>query len=60
MKLVYAHFPINAIPENDGASLQIRNFRESDAVVVEFITSPFHLCSPLHNCVLDTVKGAVR
>ncbi|ORX36942.1 putative 60S ribosomal protein l9 [Kockovaella imperatae] len=26
MKLVYAHFPINAIPENDGAALQIRNF----------------------------------
>lgn len=26
MKLVYAHFPINAIPGPDGASLQIRNF----------------------------------
>jgi large subunit ribosomal protein L9e len=26
MKLVYAHFPINAIPAPDGESLQIRNF----------------------------------
>ncbi|WOO85545.1 60S ribosomal protein L9-A [Vanrija pseudolonga] len=26
MKLVYAHFPINAIPAADGASIQIRNF----------------------------------
>lgn len=26
MKLVYAHFPINAIPSDDGSSIQIRNF----------------------------------
>lgn len=26
MKLVYAHFPINAIPADDGSSIQIRNF----------------------------------
>ncbi|GFZ44230.1 60S ribosomal protein L9-A [Saitozyma sp. JCM 24511] len=26
MRLVYAHFPINAIPNDDGSSLQIRNF----------------------------------
>ncbi|ODN79995.1 hypothetical protein, variant [Cryptococcus amylolentus CBS 6039] len=26
MRLVYAHFPINAIPADDGSSLQIRNF----------------------------------
>ncbi|WVO16452.1 hypothetical protein L204_104129 [Cryptococcus depauperatus] len=26
MRLVYAHFPINAIPVDDGSSLQIRNF----------------------------------
>ncbi|TXT07155.1 hypothetical protein VHUM_03325 [Vanrija humicola] len=26
MKLVYAHFPINAIPAADGQSIQIRNF----------------------------------
>ena len=29
MRLVYAHFPINAIPSDDGKSLQIRNFCES-------------------------------
>ena len=34
MKLVYAHFPINAIPENDGTNLQIRNFRESPTICV--------------------------
>lgn len=28
MRLVYAHFPINAIPSEDGKSLQIRNFCE--------------------------------
>jgi hypothetical protein len=26
MRLVYAHFPINAIPSDDGSHLQIRNF----------------------------------
>ena len=26
MRLVYAHFPINAIPADDGCSIQIRNF----------------------------------
>ncbi len=26
MRLVYAHFPINAIPSDDGTSVQIRNF----------------------------------
>jgi len=26
MKLVYAHFPINAIPADNGESIQIRNF----------------------------------
>lgn len=26
MKLVYAHFPINAIPSSDGESVEIRNF----------------------------------
>ncbi|ODN98272.1 50S small subunit ribosomal protein L9e [Cryptococcus wingfieldii CBS 7118] len=26
MRLVYAHFPINALPADDGSSLQIRNF----------------------------------
>jgi large subunit ribosomal protein L9e len=26
MRLVYAHFPINAIPSEDGTSLQVRNF----------------------------------
>ncbi|CAD6567294.1 MAG: hypothetical protein TREMPRED_003495 [Tremellales sp. Tagirdzhanova-0007] len=26
MRLVYAHFPINAIPSEDGSSVQIRNF----------------------------------
>jgi large subunit ribosomal protein L9e len=26
MRLVYAHFPINAIPNDDGSHLQIRNF----------------------------------
>ncbi|WWD17556.1 hypothetical protein CI109_101997 [Kwoniella shandongensis] len=26
MRLVYAHFPINAIPSDDGSSIQIRNF----------------------------------
>lgn len=26
MKLVYAHFPINAIPADDGTAIQIRNF----------------------------------
>ncbi|EIW70900.1 50S small subunit ribosomal protein L9e [Tremella mesenterica] len=26
MRLVYAHFPINAIPGDDGTTLQIRNF----------------------------------
>ncbi|KAL7421513.1 60S ribosomal protein L9B [Cryptotrichosporon argae] len=26
MKLVYAHFPINAIPADDGSAVQIRNF----------------------------------
>ena len=28
MRLVYAHFPINAIPGGDGTTLQIRNFCE--------------------------------
>ncbi|XAO23629.1 hypothetical protein I312_102409 [Cryptococcus bacillisporus CA1280] len=26
MRLVYAHFPINALPSDDGSALQIRNF----------------------------------
>ena len=26
MRLVYAHFPINAIPNEDGSSIQLRNF----------------------------------
>ncbi|KAK8858934.1 hypothetical protein IAR55_003165 [Kwoniella newhampshirensis] len=26
MRLVYAHFPINAIPSDDGSAIQIRNF----------------------------------
>ncbi|ADV20061.1 50S small subunit ribosomal protein L9e [Cryptococcus gattii E566] len=26
MRLVYAHFPINALPNDDGSALQIRNF----------------------------------
>jgi hypothetical protein len=26
MRLVYAHFPINAIPAEDGSAVQIRNF----------------------------------
>ncbi len=26
MRLVYAHFPINAIPSDDGTALQVRNF----------------------------------
>ena len=29
MRLVYAHFPINAIPNDDGSHLQIRNFCSS-------------------------------
>lgn len=29
MRLVYAHFPINAIPSEDGTSVQIRNFCKS-------------------------------
>ena len=28
MRLVYAHFPINAIPNDDGSAVQIRNFRK--------------------------------
>jgi len=30
MRLVYAHFPINAIPNDDGSHLQIRNFCTSN------------------------------
>ncbi len=26
MRLVYAHFPINAIPADDGSAVQLRNF----------------------------------
>lgn len=33
MRLVYAHFPINAIPENNGQNIQIRNFRTSSSLL---------------------------
>lgn len=47
MRLVYAHFPINAIPNDDGSALQIRNFCEYPHPICVFERPWTMLTSPV-------------
>lgn len=46
MRLVYAHFPINAIPSDDGSSVQIRNFCSYNLIFLHIaLTLPAFACT---------------